>query len=76
METKTVVLDEDGIEHLRKLIDYNWQDELRDFEEHEGEKDCHIFVTLVALDNLVEGTSCEPETYVQIRQLVDKEDDR
>jgi hypothetical protein len=38
MATKTIVLNEDGIEHLRKLVDYNWQDELRDFEQHEGRK--------------------------------------
>ncbi len=63
MSTRAVVLDEDGIEHLKALIAYNWTDERDDFEEHDGEKDCHIFVSIVALDNLVNGTDYKPEDH-------------
>lgn len=54
------------IYNLRKLIDYNWSDERRDFEiNHHDDGDTHIFRTLVALDNWVEGTDHTPESYLR-----------
>lgn len=35
---------------IRTIVDYNWEDEARDYKEHEGEKDTHIFTVLEALD--------------------------
>ena len=49
---------------LRVLLDYNWKDELEDFKDHEDETDCHIFVTMVALDNFINNTNHTPESYV------------
>ena len=34
---------------LQTLIDYNWADEARDFNEHEGERTHHIFSVLKRL---------------------------
>ena len=62
--TRNTVLNEDGISHLVTILDYNWQDELKDYAEHDGDKDYHIFVSLVYLGNLVAGTSYTPEWWV------------
>lgn len=53
---------------LRKLVEYNWHDELDDFEQEgqqqpDGGKD-HIFVSLVALGNWLDGTTITVEDYV------------
>lgn len=50
---------------IRTVIDYNWSDELCDFEENVQEEDgTHIFRTLVALDNWVRGSDDTPESYL------------
>lgn len=41
------------LEDIRALVDYNWQDEQRDFEEHHDDDDeqaSHVFNTLVRID--------------------------
>lgn len=66
--TPNIVLNEDGIEHLKAVIHYNWGDERRDYETQIAEGNdasCHVFVSLVALDNLVNGTHCAPTDYVE-----------
>jgi hypothetical protein len=55
--------------HISIVIDYNWRDELEDFQEHseiDGVQDCHVFSSLVFLDNLVNGTNVTPEEYVTL----------
>lgn len=50
---------------LRALIDYNWADELADYQEYEGDGEHHIFTALVRLDNWLQGTRFTPEHYVK-----------
>jgi len=38
------------------LLEYNWRDEEQDYEQHEGDKDAHIFTTMQALDAWIKGT--------------------
>ena len=59
--TRTLVLNEDGIEALNALLKYNWADERDDFLAHEGERDCHIFTSMVQLANLIDQTNYTPE---------------
>lgn len=50
---------------VRELLEYNWSDEARNFEEHQDETDCHIFVTMVALANWFDGTETSPEECIR-----------
>lgn len=63
--TRTLVLDEDAIEHLAELISYLWEKELLDFLAYDGEADLHIFTSMVALDNLLNGTAFSPEDWAE-----------
>lgn len=62
-DTEPPSLSPQTAEHLRALIAYNWDDELDDARENGAE--AHIFASLVALDNLVNGTSHTVEHYLQ-----------
>ena len=65
--TKTLVLDEDGIESLNSVVDYCFQDEMEDYIKcvSLGDLvDCHVFVSLVALHNLLHGHTCKPEDFL------------
>jgi hypothetical protein len=69
---KTVTLNATQIKALELLIDYNWKDELRDYEEHFPEEiDGHIFTHMVMLDNLIHGTTTEACWYVTVRQAAE-----
>lgn len=48
---------------IRKILDYNWADELRDFEEHVEDGPDHIFSTLVTVDNWLYGRNKRPAQY-------------
>ena len=50
---------------IRAVVDYNWSDELADFETHEGDGQHHIFATIVRLDNWLNSTGFIPESYVK-----------
>lgn len=57
---------------IRSLIDYNWKDELRDFEEHVHDDDgTHVFRTLVSLDNWVQDSDHTPESYIKDEPATD-----
>lgn len=50
---------------IRALVEYNWKDELRDFEEnHRDDCGSHIFRVMVALDNWIAGSSHTAESYL------------
>ena len=50
----------------RAVVDYNWTDELNDYEEDENDSRAeHIFNHLVALDNWINSTSHTPESYLR-----------
>lgn len=38
---------------LKTLIDYNWDDEARDFRDHEGDEKTHIFSVLTRLRKVI-----------------------
>ena len=50
---------------LGTLLDYNWQDELRDARDNPCDPpSSHVFWTLVRLDNWMHGTDHTPEWYL------------
>lgn len=49
---------------LNLLIEYNWEDELRDYQDTEVRKG-HIFEILVALDNFTNNRSVTPAQYAK-----------
>lgn len=53
---------------IETILEYNWQDELDDIREHEGEIDatCHIFSSLVTLDNWINGRTKTVREYVEM----------
>lgn len=59
-------MDQKRLAHaLRRIIDYNWNDELRDFEQyHKTDNGTHIFRVLVELDNWESGSTVKPEEYL------------
>ena len=55
-----------------KISDYLWHETFREYiHSLRDEQDCkrHIFVALVAMDNLVNGTDESPEDYVKRSQF-------
>jgi hypothetical protein len=51
---------------IRAVVDYNWKDELRDYEGDKNDsREVHIFNHLVALDNWINGTPYTPESYLR-----------
>ena len=52
---------------LSNLIDYNWCDELHDYQVQVDEGNGtvgHIFASLVTLDNLVNGSNNKPKDFL------------
>lgn len=49
------------------VVEYNWNDELADYQADENEsRDVHIFNHLAALDNWARGTSYTPKSYLEL----------
>lgn len=71
MTTRAVVLDEDGIENLKAVLEYNWRDELEDYAEQRAagrqsdELEDHIFRVMVELDQIVYGHTKTAEEFYQ-----------
>lgn len=54
---------------MRKVVDYNWDDELHDYEvceqdNGEGAREDHVFKHLVVLDNFLNDTKHTAESYL------------
>ena len=56
-------LTEKQIKALKEVIQYNWADERRDFEQNPCIN--HFFEHLVVLDNLVSGTNYTAEAWIE-----------
>ena len=54
---------------LAKVLDYNWFDELNDFQENEESRPSHIFRELVTLGNFITGREAVPESYLEAEAL-------
>jgi hypothetical protein len=63
-------------EALERVLQYNWDDELRDLTENppdDGTTHGHIFEALVTLDNWLNNRNATTETYIaERRHGVDK----
>jgi hypothetical protein len=56
-------------ENLRKLVRYNWREELDDYRKcgdgpYDNQRAGHIFETLVWLDNWLDGSNVKPKDYL------------
>ena len=54
---------------IEAIVQYNWADELRDFEQmtRDGEPtDSHVFRALVTLDNFINNTTYKPEDLINV----------
>lgn len=64
--TRTLVLDESGIENLKALLEYSLDDEVDDYKAQIAEGnpvDCHILVSIVDLWNRLNGTNLDPSDF-------------
>ena len=53
---------------IAEIVQYNYADELRDFQRmtRDGEEtDSHIFRAIVTLENFLDGTTHQPEDYIE-----------
>ncbi len=51
---------------IRAVVDYNWVEELEDYTSDENDsRESHIFNSLVALDNWLEGSDNTPMSYLE-----------
>ena len=70
--TKGSDMDDKIREAIAEVVQYNWADERRDFEqmqfenEDKPEGEWHIFQRLVTLDNFLNGTSHTAEDHIEI----------
>jgi hypothetical protein len=47
---KQIKTQSDLVEAIRQIVAYSWTDEAADYQEHEEDKDEHIFTVIKALD--------------------------
>ena len=76
--TRTIVLNEDGIESLNCLIEYSFQKEMEDYIDHVAQgnpADYHVFVSLVHLRNLLYETTEKPEDFLKEEEIEEAEED-
>lgn len=73
---KAITSQEELKSAIETVVNYNWNSELRDFEEHQGDGLVHIFPTLVALSNWIYGTTYTPEGWIRIVNKQIREDAR
>ncbi len=62
-------LTQEQADALNAVLEYNWSDERDDYADNPESREGHIFVSLVELENMLQGEDKTPDSYLTSEEL-------